>query len=263
MMPIRRLAPLITVIVLSVGALSGCGVVQTLMRSTDVARVPYSEAPVASAEPPDPGLADHPIVAQAARSVVKIHSVVHACQKILEGSGVVFLPGRVMTSAHVVAGADADGITVSVGDEERAAHVVSYDPSTDISVLDVPDLQAPALSIAEGTAPNGTDALILGYPGGGAFEATPARIREVIELNGPDIYRTTTVTREVYVIRGRVQQGDSGGPLIDVNGRVLGISFGAAVDNPDTSFALTGQRVFTEAVTVEGSTPVATGGCVS
>ena len=53
-----------------------------------------------------------------------------------------------------------------------------------------------------------------GIPGGGPFVANPARIREVIELNGPDIYRTTTVTREVYTIRGEVGQGDSGGPLI-------------------------------------------------
>src|SRR6476620_9944094 len=61
---------------------------------------------------------------------------------------------------------------------------------------------------------SGTDALLLGYPGGGDFVATPVRIREVVELNGPDIYRTTTVTREVYTIRGAVRQGASGGPLI-------------------------------------------------
>ena len=42
--------------------------------------------------------------------------------------------------------------------------------------------------------PTGTDAVVLGYPGGGDFAATPARVRETIELNGPDIYHTTTVT---------------------------------------------------------------------
>ena len=35
------------------------------------------------------------------------------------------------------------------------------------------------------------------YPGGGPFVANPARVREVIELTGPDIYRTTSVRREV------------------------------------------------------------------
>ncbi len=59
----------------------------------------------------------------------------------------------------------------------------------------------------------------MGYPGGGDFVATPARVREIIELNGPDIYRTTTVTREVYTIRGTVRQGNSGGPMIDRRAR--------------------------------------------
>ena len=105
---------------------------------------------------------------------------------------------------------------------------------------------------------------MLGYPGGGQFVANPARIREVIELSGPDIYRTTTVTREVYVISGKVGQGDSGGPLIDLNSQVLGISFGAAVDDPDTGFVLTAKQVYAQMLSVDAdSPPVATGACVT
>jgi len=59
---------------------------------------------------------------------------------------------------------------------------------------------------AEGVADSGTDALLLGYPGGGDFVATPVCIREVGELNGPDIYRTTTLMREMNTIRGAVRQ---------------------------------------------------------
>ena len=102
------------------------------------------------------------------------------------------------------------------------AQVVSYDPNRDISILDVPNLRAEPLLLAEGVADSGSDALMLGYPGGGDFVATPVRIREVVELNGPDIYRTTTATREVYTIRGFVRQGDSGGPIIDLDGKALG-----------------------------------------
>jgi hypothetical protein len=36
---------------------------------------------------------------------------------------------------------------------------------------------------AKGVADSGTDALLLGYPYGGDFVATPVRIREVVELN--------------------------------------------------------------------------------
>ena len=110
---------------------------------------------------------------------------------------------------------------------------------------------------AEGVADSGTDALLLGYPGGGDFVATPVRIREVGELNGPDIYRTTTVTREMNTIRGAVRQGDSGGPIIDLDGKALGVAFGAAVDDPDTGFVLTAREVAPQLAKVGNTVPVA------
>ena len=106
-------------------------------------------------------------------------------------------------------------------------------------------------------ADSGTDALLLGYPGGGDFVATPVCIREVGELNGPDIYRTTTVTREMNTIRGAVRQGDSGGPIIDLDGKALGVAFGAAVDDPDTGFVLTAREVAPQSAKVENTVPVA------
>jgi S1-C subfamily serine protease len=111
-------------------------------------------------------------------------------------------------------------------------------------------------------AAEGTDAIVLGYPGGGDFTATPARIRETIQLNGPDIYHTTTVTREVYTIRGAVHQGNSGGPLIGKDGRVLGVVFGAAVDDPDTGFVLTAKEVDRQMQRAGNTAPVATGTCI-
>ena len=97
------------------------------------------------------------------------------------------------------------------------------------------------LLFAQGVADSGTDALLLAIPGGGDFVATPVRIREVGELNGPDIYRTTTVTREMNTIRGAVRQGDSGGPIIDLDGKALGVAFWSVSMTPSTCFGLTGQ----------------------
>ena len=190
---------------------------------------------------PDAALAGDAVVAVTRPSVVKIRGVAPGCQKVLEGSGFVVSPNRVMSNAHVVAGSDS--VTVEVDGETYDAGVVSYDPNADISILDVPDLPSPPLAFAETPAPTGTDAVVMGYPGGGDFVATPARVREIIELNGPDIYRTTTVTREVYTIRGTVRQGNSGGPMINRSGKVLGVVFGAAVDDADTGFVLTGDEV--------------------
>jgi S1-C subfamily serine protease len=165
----------------------------------------------------------------------------------------VVAPNRVMSMAHVVAGTDS--VSVEVDGTRYDAQVVSYDPNRDISILDVPNLRAEPLLLAEGVADSGSDALMLGYPGGGDFVATPVRIREVVELNGPDIYRTTTATREVYTIRGFVRQGDSGGPIIDLDGKALGVAFGAAVDDPDTGFVLTVREVAPQLAKVGNTVP--------
>jgi S1-C subfamily serine protease len=178
----------------------------------------------------------------------------------LEGTGFVVAPNRVMSNAHVVAGSDS--VTVEVDGQTYDAGVVSYDPEADISILDVPNLPSVPLSFAEGSAPTGTDAVVMGYPGGGDFVATPARVREIIELNGPDIYRTATVTREVYTIRGTVRQGNSGGPMIDRTGKVLGVVFGAAVDDADTGFVLTAKEVSRQLAKIGDTERVATGACV-
>jgi len=227
---------------------------------TDVWR-PFGRTPIAPVEAPDANIAGSAVVSQVLPSVVKIRGLANGCQKVLEGTGFVVSPNRVMTNAHVVAGADSVSVETEGGNYD--AQVISYDPNADISILDVPKLSAPPLQFAEKTGEPGTDALVLGYPGGGPFVATPARIREVIELNGPDIYRTTTVKRQVYTIRGTVRQGDSGGPLIDLDGKVLGVVFGAAVDNPDTGFVLTAQEVSRQMARVDSTQPVATGPCIT
>ena len=222
---------------------------------------PFGRTPIVAVDPPDAALADDPVVAATRGSVVKIRGVAPGCQKVLEGSGFVVAPHRVMSNAHVVAGAES--ATVEVNSRTYDAYVVSYDPQTDISILDVPDLTAPPLAFAQGEVPSGTSAIVMGYPGGGDFVATPARIRETIDLNGPDIYRESTVTREVYTIRGTIRQGNSGGPMIDQAGNVLGVVFGAAVDDADTGFVLTARAVEQQLARVHNTARVATGRCVN
>src|SRR4051795_12474893 len=220
----------------------------------------YGRTPIIAVDAPDAALANDAVVAATRPSVVKIRGVAPSCQKVLEGTGFVVAPNRVMSNAHVVAGSDT--VTVEVDGQTYDAGVVSYDPEADISILDVPNLSSQPLTFSEGAAPTGTDAVVMGYPGGGDFVATPARVREIIELNGPDIYRATTVTREVYTIRGTVRQGNSGGPMIDRTGKVLGVVFGAAVDNADTGFVLTANEVSRQLTKIGNTQRVATGACV-
>ena len=222
---------------------------------------PIGRTSVQTVDAPDASLADSLVVAKSRPSVVKIRGVAPACQKVLEGTGFVIAPNRVMSNAHVVAGSDS--VTVEAEDgKEYDATVVSYDPNADISILDVPDLPIQPLQLAQEAAKSGTDAVVLGFPGGGEFVATPARVREIIELSGPDIYKTTTVNREVYTIRGLVRQGNSGGPMINRAGQVIGVVFGAAVDDNDTGFVMTTDEVSRQLAKIGNTSKVPTGACI-
>lgn len=234
----------------------------TLLSSSGLPDVlePLGRTPIHAVDPPDASLADSLVVGTARPSVVKIRGVAPACQKVLEGTGFVIAPNRVMSNAHVVAGSDT--VTVEAEGEKYDATVVSYDPDADISILDVPNLPLKPLVFAEQPAKSGTDAVVLGFPGGGDFAATPARVREIIELSGPDIYKSTTVNREVYTIRGTVRQGNSGGPMINRAGQVIGVVFGAAVDDNDTGFVMTANEVSRQLARIGNTAKVPTGSCV-
>ena len=221
---------------------------------------PLGRTPIQAVDPPDASLADSLVVGTARPSVVKIRGVAPACQKVLEGTGFVVAPNRVMSNAHVVAGSDS--VTVEAEGRKYDATVVSYDPDADISILDVPNLPQKPLVFAEQPAKSGTDAVVLGFPGGGDFAATPARVREIIELSGPDIYKTKTINREVYTIRGAVLQGNSGGPMINRGGEVIGVVFGAAVDDNDTGFVMTTNEVSRQLARIGNTARVPTGTCV-
>jgi len=221
---------------------------------------PFGPTATVNVDAPDPSLATSPVVALTHPSVVKVRGVAKSCQKVLEGSGFVVAPNRVMSNAHVVAGSES--VTVEADGQTYDASVVSYDPDADISILDVPNLPAAPLQFAEDEAPSGTDGIVMGYPGGGDFTATPSRVREIIKLEGPDIYHSTTVTREVYTIRGTVLPGNSGGPMINRGGKVLGVVFGAGEDDVDTGFVLTANEVARQMAKVGNVERVPTGTCI-
>ncbi|MHA6798034.1 MarP family serine protease [Bounagaea algeriensis] len=223
---------------------------------------PFSETPVTRTNPPNGQLAQSPVVREAQQSVVKVRGRAYSCGRSLEGTGFVISEHRVMTNAHVVAGTDQ--VAIEMGSGEFQAEVVMFDPRTDLAVLSVPDLDAEAMPFEQQPAQPGEDVIALGYPLDGPYHASPGRVRERVDLNGPDIYGESTVERDVYTVRGDVRSGNSGGPLIDPEGDVVGVVFGAAVDDPATGFALTAQEVADEVESAPSlSEPVPTGQCAA
>ncbi|MBB1159165.1 MULTISPECIES: MarP family serine protease [Amycolatopsis] len=223
---------------------------------------PFEKAPSADTPPPDTSLNVSAVAKRVHPSVVKIRGNAPSCSRALEGSGFVVAPQRVMTNAHVVAGTDEVGIESTSGDYR--ARVVYFNPEVDVAVLAVPGLRAPVLPFAPQTARAGDNAVVLGYPLDGPYTATPARVRGRINLRGPDIYDANTVQRDVFTVRGTVRSGNSGGPMITPDGDVIGVVFGAAVEDPDTGFTLTADQVRSAVDAAPSQTErVATGACAN
>lgn len=223
---------------------------------------PFSPTPITDVGPADPMLLNSPVVRQARASVLKVRGRARSCSRALEGTGFVVAPQRVITNAHVVAGTDQ--VQVETTDGMLDAEVVSYDPETDVAILKVPGLRAPVLQLASQPATSGSSGLVLGYPLDGPYTASAARIRDRIHLRGPDIYNASTVVRNVYTVRAVVRSGNSGGPLLDGSGQVLGLVFGAAVDNDETGFVLADDEIAGDvAAAPSQNTEVSTGACAS
>jgi S1-C subfamily serine protease len=210
---------------------------------------------------PDPALVGSPAVAVARNSVVKVTGSACSGGRRIEGSGFVYAPLHVMTNAHVVAGTQG-ALIVEVNNESRSGRVVHYDPNRDLAVLYVPNLSAPPMVWADALAETGADAIVVGYPLDGPFTPVSARVRDVSNVKGPNIYEDETVIREVYTLRATVLSGNSGGPLIDTSGQLLGVIFAAALDDPETGFALTQNEARPVAAAAAGfHDAVATGRC--
>jgi S1-C subfamily serine protease len=173
----------------------------------------------------------------------------------------VLSPGRIVTNAHVVAGADE--VRVEGGDQTLRARVVVFDARRDLAVLSVPGLDLPALPLG-GELKRGDSAAIPGFPLDGPYRVVSARVRAQLQARGLDIYGGERVVREIYSLAATVQPGNSGGPLLDPEGRVVGVIFAKSLEDDSTGYALTlaeAKPVLDQAMAAGAS--VDTGVCVA
>lgn len=211
-------------------------------------------------EPPDPAEVGD-VAARVGGSTLKVAGATDGCDTVQEGSGFVVAPQRVVTNAHVVAGVPRPTVQVLGQGPELEATVVLFDPDRDLAVLAVPGLDAAPLVRGEDLGP-GDAAAVLGYPLDDPYSSSPARVRQVLDAAGEDIYGEAGVTRKIYSLYATVRQGNSGGPVVDPGGRLVGVVFAASLDDPSTGYALTLAEAASVLDQAPGlSAPVSTGPC--
>ena len=153
------------------------------------------------------------LVEKASKSVVRVDA-----RRGRAGTGIVWDTGLVLTANHVVE--QEDDIEVVVDDKSTKATLVGRDPATDVALLKVEGLSAPALPRAkvEGLKP-GQIVLAIGRPG--SLKATFGTISAVSSSwrgwRGSEIEHLIQTNAPLY-------PGFSGGPLVDVDGRVVGMN---------------------------------------
>jgi S1-C subfamily serine protease len=199
-------------------------------------------------------------VARAGQSTVRVVGV--GCGGIQTGSGFVADTGLVVTNAHVVAGISGSQLQV---EDSRGAHratPVLFDPALDVAVLRTTGLAGTALPLADGEAPRGQGGAVLGYPGGGRFNAVPGAVLRKFSAIGRDIYGSALTRRDVYQLQATIRQGNSGGPFVRQDGTVLGVVFAASTTEANVGYALTSKEVLPKVRQAHSSTnAVSTGPC--
>ena len=202
---------------------------------------PFESAHEGDVAPPDEEIHYQALVDKLRPSIIHVMASSQQCHRRLLGSGFVIADDFVVTNAHVVAGTDTVRLDTVLG--LKSAQVVAYDPQRDIAVLHAPGLNIKPLEWANENPHSGDSAMVMGFPGSGPFDASPARIAQHIKISGTDIYARGRYERDVYSVRGSIREGNSGGPLLNDDGDVLGVVFGASRDQSDIGFALSEQEV--------------------
>jgi S1-C subfamily serine protease len=191
-------------------------------------------------------------------SVVKVEG--EGCGGIVEGSGFVASDGLVVTNAHVVAGVERPKVIDANG--RHSTTVIWFNPDLDLAILRANNLAGSPLSLVDQTVTNGTQAAVLGYPGGGAFQADPAATIDAFTATGRNIYGQESATREIYSLKAEVISGNSGGPLVNKDGAVVGVVFARSVTYDQVGYALTMPQVVQELNGAKQNTAsVGTGNC--
>lgn len=168
-------------------------------------------------------------------------------ERVERGTGSGFIlsqDGRLLTNAHVVAGADTVEVTLKDG-RTFQGKVLGADPVTDVAVVKIEATGLPTVPIgkSENLVP-GQWAIAIGNPLGLDNTVTAG----IISATGRSSSQVGVPDKRVSFIQtdAAINPGNSGGPLLNDRGEVIGMNTAIRADAQGLGFAIpieTAQRI--------------------
>lgn len=169
------------------------------------------------------------VVRRARPSVVSIRSFDAEGRRLTMGSGFVGPDGRIVTNAHVVAGAalaelfDADGARLGVVSFAEAVAAEG-----DLAVLPRMEGAGPPLPLAAAAPEVGEPVVVIGSPEGFAGTVSEGIVSAFRTVEG----------QRLMQVSAPMSHGSSGGPVLDLGGAVIGVSVAVWAGGQNLNFAV-------------------------
>jgi S1-C subfamily serine protease len=154
------------------------------------------------------------LVEGVSKSVVEIGSGKRAL-----ASGFIWRPELVVTAEEALG--DYENATVALDEHKFEAAIVGRDPSTDVAVLRVSGLGAPALSLAAGFTPETGEIVLSAARHDGSIAA---RVGIVSMMGGPWLSIRGGQIDSLIRLDVTLDRRGEGGPVIDSEGRAFGMA---------------------------------------
>ena len=194
-----------------------------------------------------PALGTDAIVSRVDPAVVDITTTVDGGQAA--GTGMVLTSsGLVLTNNHVINGATSVGVQIAGTGPIHTAHVVGYDPTSDVALLQIDNASGlKTISVGDSSKLTVGDSVVtignaLGSAGPHAVSTgTIDALDQTITVN--DLTGSEQSLSGLIQLNAPLQPGDSGGPLVNSTGNVIGMDTAASASRRRTAPSRVGYAI--------------------